>query len=74
MERDRRQWNVTSPYDITCYGTTMGRFPRLTPVRLGHQVPVLTTVSHGVEDFFDALMCAKGTSLVTSSTLALHGA
>ena len=22
-------------------GTTMGRFPRLTPVRLGHQVPVL---------------------------------
>ena len=39
MERDGRQWNVTSPRDITCYGTMMGRFPRLTPVRLGHQVP-----------------------------------
>ena len=41
MERYGRQWNVTSPCDITCYGTMMGRFPRLTPVRLGLQVPDL---------------------------------
>ena len=53
MERDGSQQNVTSPRDITCYGTMMGRFPRLTPVRLGLQVPVLTTtVSVVVADCF----------------------
>ena len=45
MEHHRRLRNVTRQRDITCYGTTMGRFPRLTPVRLGHQVPDLTMVS-----------------------------
>ena len=29
----------------------MGRFPRLTPVRLGHQVPDLTTVSERLSEF-----------------------
>ena len=51
-------------------GTTMGRFPRLTLVRLSPQVPVLMTVSYGLIFYressvlwFDAFFCSGSVRL-----------
>ena len=45
---NRMSWKTMEHHKvttITCYGTTIGRFPRLTPVRLSPQVPDHMTVS-----------------------------
>ena len=70
MECLRRLRNVTRQRDITCYGTMMGRFPRLTPVRLGHQVPDLTTVSGMVTEEEDWLRQARDSTRFTARALS----